>query len=343
MSLSNIIFLTFLLLVPLFSFNFQQIPVSIDEDHYTLGDEFRSKYGLFSLVGERLKTKLTNILSTIITQNFPESGFCLVPPVKQPFSLKRKMDLEITAKEHNGYLYKDFEDVKDFVRSSLIFSSLDDVYEAAKSMESIFGEILKKDDTFDKIRSPFGKGKTGYRDLSYNFNIKQSKFGMKPNETMTERGRTNYYYMRFEVQLHVCGIFLAKQIGHSIYELTRVISQINEKNEFDKIVPEFLREGFYGLFLKVKEILPNNKESQMLIESFDDWKANKNDGGLVRDLVNNLKELSKAIYDNALQTDQNKCVNALKEAITNDSCTFNDGVDLEEISKDFVKKIMQNS
>jgi len=336
---SSFLFISFLLIIPSLSFHLKQIPVSVDKDQFTISDEFRSKYQEFAIVGELLKSRLISSLSSIINSNFPDNGFCLVPPVKQPASLRRKMDLEFQAKKQNSYVYKDFEDVKDFVRSSVIFSSMDEIYQASEYMEAIFGEVLKKDDTFNKDRSPFGKGRTGYRDLSYNFAIQEPKYAIKPNKTLANK--EDFYYLRFEVQVHICGIFLAKQIGHLIYELTRVIGQISDKNDFNKIVDENHREEFYDLFYKIKEILPESKDSENLIETFEEWKADKQDKGLIKDFLDKMKEFSNKIYNSAMESDQSECINALKEAIINDSCEFKKGVDLEEISKDFVQKLLQ--
>ena len=338
--LKNLIFIIILIIVTSFSLQIQDIPISLNPDFSINSTDFIHKYRVFILVGNRLKNRVTSTLSTFLHKNYQQNAFCLVPSIKQYSSLKRKIDFELKLKKYSSFFYKDFEDVKDFVRSSLIFSSKSDIFAASKKLESIFGKYTKKDDSFDEEKSPLGKGKTGYRDLSYNFVIKELPFAIRINKTISERGHPDPYYMKFELQLHICGIFLAKQIGHPIYELTRILSQITDLIHFGMIIPEQNQDDFYEIFDKIKEILPGNQESDALIKSFEVWKEEKNEQKLIKDLLDRLKSLSIEIYTKALETNQGDCIKSLKELLLNESCKFKTGANLDEISRAFVQKLL---
>lgn len=335
------LFIFILLFSTIFSFKIKDIPLTMGPDRLIIPSDFDSKYPSFALVGENLRNRLLSNLSSLIKQKFPNSAFCLIPRIKLPFSLKRKMDLELKTKDFFGYLYKDFEDVKDFVRSSLIFSSKDEISEASGEIEDFFGEVLKKDNSFDIRTSPLGKAGTGYRDLSYNFAIKEDAFSLRINKTISPSNESDPYYMRFEVQVHLCGIFLAKQIGHLIYEMTRVLNLITIDNKFGKIIPDVHENEFLEIFEKIRRILPYDEESRKLIKVFEQWKNNKDDQNSIKDLVNKLNELSGKVYSRALQGDQGKCRENLKEIISNERCELRSEEELEKVSSSFVRELLK--
>ena len=339
---SLIIFIITLVIIPLFALKTYDIPISVDQNNLnTEPIEFDHKYLIFSRVGMRLKDQLIKIFSKFVNQNTLANSYCLVPPIKQPGSLKRKMDLELKLKKKSGYLYKDFEDVKDFVRSSLIFSSKDEILQASYYLEDRFGKILKKDDTFDVEKSPLGKGKTGYRDLSYNFLLNETIFALSINKSVSEKEEVGPYYMKFEVQLHLCGIFLAKQIGHHIYEMTRILSQISGEHNFESLIPQEKEGSFLKIFDHIQKILPENEESASIIDSFDLWNLEKNNPNLIKHFLDKLKKLSLEIYNTAIEADQTLCIEQLGEIINNKKCEFRvSAEDLDEISNNFVKGIL---
>ena len=151
-----------------------------------------------------------------------KKAILIVPPLKQLPSLLRKMETEYDIKEKKDlddktiYYYKDFNDVKDFIRFTIVLSDLKTMEVIVKKLENIYYTI--------KDKNRFGKPlKSGYEDRNMVFNYEE--------EEITDLDENKPFEIKFELQFQLCSFNLGKAAEHVIYEVVRILDQIQIKDE----------------------------------------------------------------------------------------------------------------
>jgi hypothetical protein len=188
-------------------------------------DYYKSWFGILEPVQEKIMAELRRINEEI---NGSESDaprvFLIDGELKDSESLFRKMNSNYLAhcEEENGerLCYKDFKDISDFVRYSLIVSNTrDDVERVMESLTKSFGRAVVDKSSLEH------PDQVGYSDrrLVFEYRVENS---VDANDKEKKE-----YVLRFEILIELCSLELAKIIGHFFYQIQRVLTMIDEKDE----------------------------------------------------------------------------------------------------------------
>jgi hypothetical protein len=305
-------------------------------------------YNLYKNVADQANTELINFLNQIMKniQIVRKKAWCLVAPPKSEESLTRKVQLELD--DVDGVKgQKDFEQIKDFVRSSIIFQNLDDLNAVKAKLDSKFGAPIKYKNNFENLND------SGSRDINLVYQF--SKHTIKRNKNLkANQGMSEEYGLKFEVQLHICNIFVVKESVHGLYEVQRVVEKINSNLKWSKVleISDVSEKSF--------EIFVNNINSQIKPyakkhlddweKAYNNWSNDKDNVIKAKNLVNACIALEKKIFDEAYKDYDFRIKQGLlptcflDKVIDNNICSFknpNGYNDFKSQSTSYIKDLLK--
>lgn len=304
------------------------IPIRINFDKKIDHEDYMKFYVKSVNKFNEADSKLTSLLYNSIAER--KDAACIAAPIKSPESLERKISTQFHPNIAGSRKYYDFEEITDIIRASIVFKSESAIYEYL----NIFKDKVNKDFKFkDRLKD---RKVHQYRDI--NISLQSDVTLPRDKGLNTSSLESTQFKIPMEVQLHLCGIFLANKILHFTYEARRLLRfydgnlnamlEITEtsKNEFNEI----LKKNY-----KLAEIIGDNALKKALLEFSEELTQNK-----VKNLMNQLLVIDNIINEAASKPEvQAKCFELLSQAMDNPkSCSA--GKDkLIVASKAFLKEI----
>lgn len=148
-----------------------------------------------------------------------------------------------------------------------------------------------------------------------------------------------------EIQMHLCGFFVAKTFGHAIYEVMRLIKNISDKLSFSKILKDandLDGFNFKENIQKIRNLLTIMKSPELIKEfktKYDIWNDNKDDKINAAQLRLVLYQVSKNLYSKAGESNHRLCLQGLKEILDPKNCEIRDKMKKREFEKKFIKTL----
>jgi len=292
----------------------------LESDKNKENDEYAGLKKKAELVTEEIRFKLSNLHKDLKLKNI--TSWCIVAAPKSRSSFYRKLAL----KTNNTNSNKNTTDNKikkeliltDIARASFVVASYNDMEYTKRYLIKTFGTPVKIKDNFKNPKS------SGYRDINIVF---LSSTVNKIYINNRKSWRTEIIKMNFEIQIHICNIIQVKEIEHTIYEVIRIVDNINSKKKFDEI----LKETFIGIkgwdkliehFLAYGNVI-DEKNFKIVINQFNIWKNDKNNESNAKEFVRLTRNFSKRLYNVAYEDFiSNKTICNIT-SVNNDTCTLN--------------------
>lgn len=206
-------------------------------------------------------------------------GYGVVAETKSLNSLELKI--------RNLY-FGNFEMVNDFSRASFICKDLNDLKIVVEYLKNKLGNPIFYKDRFN---FPFSNG---YRDITMIF---QSDKHFLINESGEK------FFLKFEIQIHLCNVFLINHIEHVIYEVRRVVELIINTKTFEMIIKsgnitEEMWKDMISNFIRIGNSI-SKKYFHKVENAYYSWNKNKN-YSLSQNFLKEIKKFSKILYSKAM-------------------------------------------
>ena len=156
-----------------------------------------------------------------------KKAILLTGTLKKEKSLLRKLETEYpikTKKANNKEIkYKDFNDIKDFLRFTIILiDPLSQMPEIVSNLQALYNAPIKDKNSFNN------PSESGYADRNLVFSYKADLYDLDNDE------KDGKFSIKFEVQFQLCSFFIGKKVGHVFYEVVRILDLLNQLGENGK-------------------------------------------------------------------------------------------------------------
>jgi len=313
----------------------KDIPIFLTSEGKVDEGEYKAKYATWKVPGEKATSELTTFLAGLVGK-YKDASYCTVAPMKSLNSLQRKLSSDrFKTKTKLNKKYKNFEEVTDLVRSSFVVTDITKVDSVIADLKAHYPENRKEVNRFKDE-------KASYKDANLVFN---SALTVPTVKEYTENYETNKdFKLPMEVQVHLCGNFLAKGFAHATYEISRLAALITKElvktfdvalkdsgdeqgTEFAKVVEETLKLCDYMKDAKAKEDLTQ-------------WNKDRNNKLKAQSLITSLDALGGKVYALSSKIEsQADCKKALDAIVDNKKCSY-DEKKFKAAAEAFIKDVL---
>ena len=292
-----------------------------------------NNYDQYKIVADKVTHEIRETLSSLAQELTKENklSWCIVSSPKGKSSLIRKINLEIP---YNSNGKKDFELVTDLARSSFVVTDLNDIERVYQNLISKYGNPKKDKDKFLK------PSESGYRDRNLIFESKIGTITRDRNYPENKDLPVNYH-LKFELQIHLCNIILAKEPDHLFYEITRILEKVGPIS-FNKVLSDSQTtvESFESLVKEAnklgKEIC--DKDYEPVLNAHDDWKKDRDNLAKITKFIHEIRNFTRDIYTKAMNDYQKEKRTCVMKSISNKDCKV-DPIQLRNEGTSYLKRI----
>jgi len=162
----------------------------------------------------------------------------------------------------------------------------------------------------------------------------------------TENAGKGPYGIKFEVQLHLCNLILAKEPDHILYEITRLIKYIKQGTTFNNVLTTTgtTEESFNELLTKLTADIASidQTDSAAMIAALNTWKTDKDNVVNSQKFVEEINTFARKIYSKAwsqFEINPNADTCNLSEIIDNSTCSYIPGKSMYNHGIAYLKSI----
>ena len=298
----------------------KDIPIFLNSEGKVDENDYKAKYPTWTDSGKKATAELATFLAGLATK-YKDASYCAVAPMKSMGSLLRKLSsdrFKVVTKLNKKY--RNFEEVTDLVRSSFIVNDITKVGAVIADLKAHYPKNIKEVNRFEDKNAH-------YKDANLVF---LSTFTVPKTKEFTENYETDKdHKLPMEIQVHLCGNFLAKGFAHATYEVTRLAALITK--QVVKTFSEALNDmgdkdgkAFAEVVADTLKLCDMMKDTKAK-EDLQQWNTDRDSKLKSQEVITSLTALGKQIYAIASKNEiQADCKKALDAIIDNKKCSYDE-------------------